>query len=415
MAWEEAVVAAIEFERVPDAGAVDAPATRDAGGPAADTTTARAGAWGGVLAAALLLPGLQPAAQAETAPEQAEVAVKLLSYRDRQPGFDRIKVTAPSVYLMVPVAGRWSVEGSLVTDSVSGASPRFHSAVSGASRLDEERKAGDIRVTRYNDRDAWSVGAAYSTEHDYRSRTVSADYRRSSEDNNTTWNIGAAFGDDWIGSSNDPTLSRGRNTTQLTAGVTQAWTAVDLVQLSLGASWGHGMYSDPYKFPDRRPDRREQYTVMARWNHHFSDWRATLRSSWRYYADSFGVRANTVETAWVQPLAGGWTLTPMLRYTTQRAAKFYYDPVYDPALGAPFPPGYTATSPQYLSGDQRLSAFGAITAGLKVAYEFAPRWTADFSLEHYEQRAAWRLGGSGSPGLDRFQADWLQIGLSHKF
>ena len=87
----------------------------------------------------------------------------------------------------------------------------------------------------------------------------------------------------------------------------------------------------------------------------------------------------------------------------------------DPALGAPFPPGYTATSPQYLSGDQRLSAFGAITAGLKVAYEFAPRWTADISLEHYEQRAAWRLGGSGSPGLDRFQADWLQIGLSHKF
>lgn len=373
------------------------------------------GTWGGVLAAALLLPGLQATALAETPPEQAEMSVKLLHYRDRQPGFDRIKVTAPSVYLMVPVAGRWSVEGSLVNDSVSGASPRYHSAVSGASRLDETRKAGDIQVTRYNDRDAWSLGAAYSTEHDYRSRTVSAGYRRSSEDNNTTWNIGAAFSDDWIGSSDDPTLSRGRNTTQLTVGVTQAWTAVDLVQLSLGANWGHGMYSDPYKFPDRRPDQREQYTLMTRWNHHFSDWKSTLRSSWRYYADSFGVRANTLETAWVQPLSGGWTVTPSLRYTTQRAAKFYYDPVYDASLGAPLPPGYTATSPQYLSPDQRLSAFGAITVGMKVAYEIAPRWTADLSLEHYEQRAAWRLGGSGSPGLARFQADWLQVGLSHRF
>ncbi|WP_431049057.1 DUF3570 domain-containing protein [Roseateles sp. L2-2] len=371
--------------------------------------------WGGVLAAAMLLPGLQAPALAETPPEQAEMSVKLLHYRDRQPGFDRIKVTAPSVYLMVPVAGRWSVEGSLVNDSVSGASPRYHSAVSGASRLDETRKAGDVQVTRYNDRDAWSLGAAYSTEHDYRSRTVSAGYRRSSEDNNTTWNIGAAFSDDWIGSSDDPTLSRGRNTTQLTVGVTQAWTAVDLVQLSLGANWGHGMYSDPYKFPDRRPDRREQYTLMTRWNHHFTDWKATLRSSWRYYADSFGVRANTLESAWVQPLSGGWTLTPSLRYTTQRAAKFYYDPVYDAALGAPLPPGYTATSPQYLSPDQRLSAFGAVTVGMKVAYDIAPNWTADLSLEHYEQRASWRLGGSGSPGLDRFQADWLQVGLSHRF
>ena len=78
-------------------------------------TMAGTGAWGGVLAAALLLPGLQAPAHAETVPEQAEMAFKLLSYRDSQPGLDRIKVTAPSLYLMVPVAGRWSVEGSPMT------------------------------------------------------------------------------------------------------------------------------------------------------------------------------------------------------------------------------------------------------------------------------------------------------------
>lgn len=371
--------------------------------------------WGGVLAAALLLPGLQATAQAETAPEQAEMSLKFLHYQDRQPGFDRIRVNAPSLYLMTPIGERWSVAGSLVSDSVSGASPRYHTAVSGASRLKEERTAGDFSVTRYNDRDAWTLGAAYSTEHDYISRTVSADYRRSSADNNTTWNVGAAYSHDWIGSSDDPKLSRGRDTTQLSAGVTQAWTSVDLLQFTLGANWGHGMYSDPYKFPDRRPDRREQYTAMARWNHHFSDWKATLRSSWRYYSDSFGVRAHTLETEWVQPLAGGWTLTPSLRYTTQHAARFYYDPVYDPVRGEPFPPGYTATSPQYLSGDQRLSSFGAVTVGLKVGYAISPRWSADLSLNHYEQRAGLKLGGSGSPGLQTFLADWVQVGLTHRF
>lgn len=371
--------------------------------------------WAGVLAAALMLPGLQAPAQAETAPEQAEMALKLLRYTDKQPGLDRITVNAPSVYLKVPVAGQWSVEGSLVSDSVSGASPRYHSAVSGASRLNEERHAGDVRVTRYHERSAWSLGAAYSTEHDYRSRTVSGDYRISSEDNNRSWNIGAAFSDDWVGSSNDPSYSRSRQVSQLTLGVTQAWTPVDLLQFSLNGSWGHGAYSDPYKFPDRRPDRREQYSSMLRWNHHFSGLRATLRSGWRYYADSFGVRAHTLDAAWVQPLAPGWTLTPSLRFSSQRAARFYFDPVYDATLGAPFPPGFGSAALPYYSADQRLAGFGALTVGLKLSHEIAPRWTLDFSVDRYEQRAGWRVGGSGSPGLARFEAQWLQLGLSHRF
>lgn len=374
-----------------------------------------AGTWGTVLSAALLLPGLQAPAQAETAPEQAEVAIKVLHYRDRQPGLERIHVNAPSLYVLLPFAGRWAVEGSVVSDTVSGASPRYHTAISGASRLSEERHAGDLKLTHYGQRDAWSVGAAYSTEHDYRSRTLSADYRRASEDNNTSWSVGAAFSDDTVMSSNDPNLRRGRQTVSLMLGLTQVWTSVDLLQFNLGANLGHGMYSDPYKFPDRRPDERQQYTAMLRWNHHFSAWDATLRSSWRYYADSFGVRANTLEAAWVQPLSRAWSLTPSLRYTSQRAARFYYDPVYDSTLGAPFPPGYSASTPQYLSGDQRLSAFGALTVGLKLAYQFDSRWRADVSLDRYEQRAAWRLGGSGSPGLAPFQAYWLQLGLSRKF
>jgi hypothetical protein len=372
------------------------------------------GSLGSILAAALLLPGIvAPAAHAETAPEQGVVALKYSSYRDWQPGLDRVKVDAPSLYVLAPIDARWSVEGSLVSDAVSGASPRYHSAVSGASKMDDSRTAGDVKLTHYADRQTFSLGAASSSEHDYRSNTLSGEWRIASEDNNRTWNLGLAYSDDSIGSTNDPTLDAHRRTWQLMAGVTQAWTPVDLVQLNLGLNLGRGHYSDPYKFPDARPDARRQATALLRWNHHVEALQATLRSSWRVYDDSWGVRAHTLEAAWVQPVAAGWTLTPMLRYTTQRAARFYFDPVYDAAMGEPFPPGFANL--RHYSADQRLSAFGAATAGLRVDWAVDSRWKLDLSYARYEQRADWRLGGDGSPGLAPFSAQWWQLGVSRSF
>jgi hypothetical protein len=89
--------------------------------------------------------------------------------------------------------------------------------------------------------------------------------------------------------------------------------------------------------------------------------------------------------------------------------------VYDPNVGAPYPPGYFTNPPQFISPDQRLSAFGAITVGLKIAVRLAADWIADVKGEHYEQRAAWRVGGSGSPGLDPFRATFFQLGVSKRF
>ncbi|WP_141104251.1 DUF3570 domain-containing protein, partial [Noviherbaspirillum denitrificans] len=100
-----------------------------------------------LLAAALALPGVQ--AQAESAPDRGYVSMRYLDYKEWQPGLERISVHTPSVAFMAPVAGDWSVEGTIVADDVSGASPRYHTAVSGASRMSDLRKAADVKVTRY--------------------------------------------------------------------------------------------------------------------------------------------------------------------------------------------------------------------------------------------------------------------------
>ena len=52
---------------------------------------------------------------------------------------------------------------------------------------------------------------------------------------------------------------------------------------------------------------------------------------------------------------------------------------------------------------------------MKVAKSFADGWTADLRVDFYRQRAAWRLGGDGSPGLETFSARWIQAGVSKRF
>jgi hypothetical protein len=368
-----------------------------------------------LLAAALLLPGVQ--AQADEPPQNGSISLRYLDYADRQPGLDRIHVHSPSVSVTAPVASDWSVEGTLTADDVSGASPRYHTAISGASHMEDNRKAGDFAVTRYFRRGTLTAGAAYSTEHDYVSRALSLNGTVSSEDNNTTWAFGLAGSRDSINPVNNLVVDEHRHTVSVLAGVTRVLTPNDIAQLTLTRTNGSGYYSDPYKLFDNRPRSRRENTVLLRWNHYVDATGGTARLGYRYYSDSFRIRAHTLSGEYVQPLGNGWTITPELRLYTQSAAYFYYDPVYDATLGPPFPPGFSnGADPNRLSSpDQRLSGFGAVTVGLKVAREIGKWWTVDVKVEGYEQRGSWRLFHDGSPGLAPLHARVLQVGLTRRW
>ncbi|HEX7983528.1 MAG TPA: DUF3570 domain-containing protein [Duganella sp.] len=366
-----------------------------------------------ILAAALLLPGVQ--AHAEAPPTNGVISVGYLDYRDSQSGLDRIRVHAPSVSVMAPVAGVWSVSGSLVRDDVSGASPRYHTAVSGASHMNDDRKAGDFAVKRYLERGSVSVGASYSTEHDYVSRALSLQGTFESEDRNTTWSAGIGRSNDEINSTGGAVVGEKKNTTNLLVGVTQVLTKNDVVQLTLAHDHGKGYFSDPYKAFDNRPRSRNETTLLARWNHHVDATDGISRTSYRYYRDSYGVRGHTLGQEYVQPLSQGWTVTPEVRLYTQSAADFYFDPVYDPVLGTPFPPGFNGANPGYMSADQRLSGFGAVTLGLKVSKQIDKLWSVDVKVSAYQQRGSWRLFNSGSPGLDTLRAQIFQIGINRQW
>lgn len=371
-----------------------------------------------LLAAALLLPGLaalSPAAQADTPPEKNEVALKFMSYQDGQPGLSRIHVNAPSALLNLKLGEQWSVLATGTHDEVSGASPRYHTDVSGASRMHDERTAFGLKATRYFARGALTVGVDHSTENDYRSRSYSLEGRLSSDDNNTTWNVGTSFSNDRIDPTNFAVIGERKHSNAFLAGVTQVLSPDDVVQLNLGYTRGRGYFSDPYKTLDNRPRSRDQRTLVLAWNHYVAAYQAALRSSYRLYDDSWGVQSHTLGVEWQQAVSSTLSLTPSLRYTTQRAASFYYGPDYDSTYGAPFPAGYQFGSGTYLSPDQRLSAFGGLTAGIKAEWRMNAALSFGVALDRYEQRGGWRLGGGGSSGLASFHATMLQTGVRYRF
>ncbi len=384
----------------------------------------------GVLLASLVLPGLAAlatlaplTAAAESAPEQTTVSVKYGNYQDSQANWDRVKVNAAQVYVQAPIAGEWSIEASGVSDNVSGATPYAHSQKSGASGggktgMSDERHAGDVKITRYLPRAAISASLAYSTEHDYKSTAIGLDARWSSEDNNRTWTVGYGASHDTIDNSysGGSITGKRKNTQEFMGGVTQVLTPTDIAQFNLTRSLGSGYYDDPYKNYDSRPDRRKAWIGLARWNHYVGAFDASIRTSYRYYSDSFGVASHTAGVEWVQPV-GRWTLTPGVRYYSQSAANFYFDPVLN-AQGQ-YDSFATLLRAASLSGnksaDQRLAAFGAVTLSMKASYAFTPNLVADVKYERYRQSAALHLGSAGSPGLDAFKANFMQVGLSYRF
>ena len=360
-----------------------------------------------LIAAALALPGILPAvALAQSAPTAGVIAFRYYGYRDWQPGADRMSVKSPSLYALVPLSDTLTVEGTLIHDSMSGASPLYHDTLSGASGLGitDYRVAGNARLTRYFGDSALAGGIAYSHERDYISRAASVEWRQWSDDRNRTYAIGFGGSKDRINSVNGVAHDLPRETYDYLLGITQVLRADAVVESSITWTDGRGYYSDPYKLQDARPSRRRIFTWLTRFNRYLPQPDATLQVAYRYLDDSFGDHSHMVELSWVQTLPEGFTVTPTVRYLTQSAASFYYDP--------PFPQGLVPGSPY--TADERLSAFGALTLGLRLARDFPGGITADVACDFYRQRGDWRIGG-GSPGLAAFSARWIEFGLSKQF
>lgn len=363
-----------------------------------------------LLAAALLLPLTATPAHAESAPEKTTVSYKHLDYLDSQPDADRIRVRANALLVTAPMGDSWSFTGGYVTDSISGASPRYHTRQ--LTPMRDFRRGTTLGVTRYMSEGTLTLTGVQSDESDYLSRSVSATGTWFTDaSKNTALTAGIGLTRDEINPNNKVVVDERKRVNDLMVGLTQVLSTNDILQVTLRHARGNGYYSDPYKLFESRPRERNASTMLVRWNHHFESMDSTLRMSYRYYTDSFEIRSHTLDLQYAQPLAGGWTVTPLLRLYSQNAAWFYV-PV-DPARGER--PTFPSPDAVYFSEDQRLSAFGAVTAGVKLAKQITSSLAVDLKYEHYRQRGSWAVSGKGDDGLAPFNARSLQVGFTYQF
>jgi len=362
----------------------------------------------GLIAAALILP-ISDQSKAETAPEQGTISYKYLDYLDSQPGDDRIRVKANAFRVLSPISSEWSLNSSLITDGISGASPSYHN--SNLKKMQDRRNAATTEVTRYLPDGTVSVGLNYSKEQDYLSKGLVLKGTHQRDDKNLIWNYGLSISMDKINPSNLIVHNEEKKVVDLIGGVTRILTENDIVQFNIGQSIGSGYFTDPYKLIDNRPRNRNHTTFTTRWNHYINDWDATLKFSYRFYHDNWDIRSHTFDVEYSKAVAGGWIISPMLRLYFQNSANFYIDA---DSSTYPFPPQPSAGA-RYYSEDQRLSAFGAEAVGLKITKILDKNWFVDLKIEEYTQKGSWYVFGKGSPGLAEFRARTMQFGISRRF
>lgn len=359
-----------------------------------------------LVAAALALPSYSPAF-AEAMPTRGSASFKYLNYMDRQVGEERMNINAYTSSVMMPFAESWTVNATFTYDFLTGASPTRHNVLSSASAnlIHEKRNEYDLSFTNYVEDGTWSFGSTYSIESDYIARNLSLQRSISTADKNMTITFGGNYSYDSINSYKNNVFDHKQVIGGL-IGITQILTKEDIVQFNVGFSNGKGYYSDPYKYADDRPRKRNITTYMARWNHHFRETDGTSHLSYRYYTDSYDIKSHTLAAEYVQPMEDNWTITPSFRYYAQSNA-FFYVPT---TLGAA---AYTPPNPAApYSVDERLSAFGAFTFGIKVEKKVADDTTIDLKLEQYSQDGKWTMVGTADPGLDSFSFRSIQLGLT---
>lgn len=350
-----------------------------------------------VCAAAGFLAFLSPRLRAENS-----VSYK---YADYQEMGGRIGVKTQGAYVEQDLGPDMHLKLTGILDSIAGATPNGQPAPAGTnevplSKLREYRKAWNADLARQFSRINVGLGVGNSRESDYVSTGWSLNAVTDFNQKNTTLLTGVAGTDDTIKVFYQASPVKKR-TNDLIVGVTQLLSPRTSISANVGWGRQRGQISDPYKlvqksveiipglflpltFGENRPGYREKWIAYTSLNHAVPAWNGAAEASYRFYRDTFGTTAHTVELSWFQRMGERLVLRPSVRFYDQSAADFYsYDlnrTAVVPRSGIPNPGG------PFYSSDFRLSSLRSMTYGFKTVWKFTNSAQVDAAWEWYEMR-----------------------------
>jgi hypothetical protein len=286
-------------------------------------------------------------------------------------------ISGKSVLVRKKFSEQFAVEANYFVDTVSGASV---DVLSQASVIKDERKQKSISLDYIHDKTQYNLSYMNSTERDYISNTTHFSLSQDMFGDLTTVSLGftdsrnkigenngTAFKPDvaWLGHSQSRSFEAGLSqvaTRDLIAGVTfEVITDQGLLSnpyrsiryLSPGTPLGYSLGSQIY------PNTHTSTAVEGRVKYYLP-YRAAASASYRYFTDTWDIRASTVQLGYTQPISNLWILEGRLRFYKQNHASFYSDLF-------PF-----AGSQNFEARDQNLAASTNTTVGVKATYAFLP-------------------------------------------
>ena len=239
-----------------------------------------------------------------------------------------------------------------------------------------------------------SLGFTNSSENDYEANTVYFSLSQEFFGGMSTVTMGYASGWDEVGRVGNDSFSEEADRRNYQLGLSQVVTRNSLVGLDLEVVTDEGFLQNPYRQnryidpndstaflyqPERYPETRTSTSVAMR-ALYYLPYRASIRGEYRYFSDTWGINAHTVELGYVHGLNQHWTLEGSIRYYSQSEADFYSDLF-------PF-----ENSQTHLARDKELSSLSGTTLAVGAVYE-------------------WKQ--TSLPGIDRLQfsllVDWLNF------
>ena len=316
----------------------------------------------------------------------------------------RIRVDAQYALLDAELSPDARLKVMGLIDTISGATPTGEMAPPGGelptARMEDRRKAWNAEFAYQLPRVNVAVGHGVSREDDYVSHGYSLNTLTDFNQKNTLLRVGWGHTDDRL---MEPFWAEDREKTgdEFIVGVTQLLSPSFALTLNLSHGRFRGFLSDPYKIvsttrlaqdpgfyntpAENRPREKDRFSVFLGANRHFEHLDGALDASYRFYHDSFGIDAHTVELKWVQRAGPRLIVEPSLRYHRQGAADFYHYDLDAAGIDTSFDPTFetgTGAAPYY-SSDHRLSEMETINLGLKATWILNEHCSADFSVERY--------------------------------
>jgi hypothetical protein len=287
-------------------------------------------------------------------------------------------IKGESVLVRKKFAEQFAVQANYFVDKVSGASV---DVLSNASVIKDERKQKSLSFDYIHDKTQYNLSYTNSTERDYISNTTHFSLSQDMFGDLTTVTLGFTDSRDKVGKNEGSPFKPvvawlgHAESRSYEGGVSQVITKNLITSLTLEVITDQGLLSNPYRYIRYLdPTTNLGYTAVQRQvypNTHTSTavegrakyylpYRAAASVSYRYFSDTWGIHANTIELGYTHPVSNEFIFEGRVRHYSQNHATFYSDLF-------PF-----ANSQNFEARDQNLAASTNNTFDAKMTWAFAP-------------------------------------------